>query len=122
MKMAKRLVCGLLCLVLVLCLGACNRPDPAGDIAGTWQREVVFLPYYKAKVDLTLKLKDDGRYEKIVTNHETNEVLETEEGTWTFDGAELICVKAQGAATMTYEYDPGSNTLENAGYEYKKIS
>ena len=124
MNMPKRFVCGLLGLMLVLCLVACTKDKPisAEDMVGTWQREVVFLPYFKAEVELALELNEDGSYEKTVTNHENGKLLETEEGTWTFDGAKLVCVKARETATMTYEYDRGSNTLENAGYEYKKIS
>ncbi len=123
MTMPKRFACGLFSLVLVLCLAACGQSKPvsAGDMVGTWQREVVFLPYFKAEVALVLQLNEDGTYEKTVTNHETGKELETEEGTWTFDGAKLVCVKARETATMTYQYDQGSNTLENAGYEYKKI-
>ena len=124
MNMPKRFVCGLLGLMLVLCLVACTKDKPisAEDMVGTWQREVVFLAYYGAEVDLILELKDDGTYEKTVTNHENNAVLTTEQGTWTFDEAELVCVRQPQPATMTYEYDRDSNTLENAGYEYKKIS
>ena len=124
MNGTKRFICGLLSMVLVLCLVACGQDGPAsaGDMVGTWQREVVFLAYYKAEVDLVLELKEDGTYEKTVTNHGGHEVLAREKGTWTFDGMELVCVKAEEAATMTYEYDQSSNTLENAGYEYKKIS
>lgn len=124
MNMPKRFVCGLLGLMLVLCLAACTKDKPiaAENMVGTWQREVVFLAYYEAEVDLILELKDDGTYEKTVTNHENNEVLTTEQGTWTFDEAELVCVRQPQTATMTYEYDRDSNTLENAGYEYKKIS
>ena len=124
MNGTKRFICGMLSVVLVLCLVACGKDKSisAKDMVGTWQREVVFLAYFKTEVDLVLALKEDGTYEKTVTDHGDHEVLARETGTWTFDGAQLVCVKAEETATMTYEYDQSANTLENAGYEYKKIS
>ena len=124
MKRMRKIGCSLLAAVLVLCLAACVKAGSAAaeDVVGVWQREVVFLPYFKAEVDLVLELKEDGTYEKTVMNHNTNEVLDREEGTWSFDGVQLSCVKQQEAATTKYEYDPASNTLKNAGYKYSKIS
>ena len=124
MKRMRKIGCGLLAAMLVLCLVACTKAGSAAaeDVVGTWQREVVFLPYFKAEVDLVLELKEDGTYQKTVTNHSSKEVLDMEDGTWSFDGGQLSCVKNKETATTKYEYDSASNTLKNAGYKYSKIS
>ena len=124
MRMVKRLVCGWLSvMLLLLCLAACGRDNAADVMVGTWQRnEAVFLPYYKTKVDLVVALNEDGTYAKTVIDHENNGVLDREEGSWSFDGETLTCVKKNESATIRYTYDSESNTLENAGYTYRKIS
>lgn len=123
MRMAKRLVCGWLSVMLLLCLAACGRDNAADVMAGTWQRDkAVFLPYYKTMVDLVVVLNEDGTYKKTVTDYKTSEVLDREEGSWSFDGETLTCVKKNESATIRYTYDSESNTLENAGYTYNKIS
>ena len=123
MERMRKIGCGLLAAVLVLCLAACATGKSAGDkLVGTWQRELVFLPYFNAQAELVLELKQDGTYRKTVINHESKQVLDMEQGTWSFDGVQLSCVKDKQSATAKYDYDPATNTLENAGYEYQKIS
>ena len=120
----KRIKAGLLALAVaaaVLGLTACGGRSAGGDVAGTWQRETIFLAYFACKADLVLELNADGTYEKTTTDHDTGAVLDEEAGTWTLSGTELKCVKAGETATITYQYDSAANTLENAGYLYQKI-
>lgn len=124
MKWIKAIGCSLMAIALVIFLAACGKgvQDGTQSLAGKWQREVVYLPHYEMKVDLVLTLKEDGTYEKVVTGHENGTLLTTEEGTWTFEMGELVCTRNQETAIMRYEYDPDTNTLENGGYQYEKIS
>ena len=105
--------------VMVLLLLATVRPR----IPGTWEREVMYLPYYGCDAIMTVTFRDDGTAFEILTDADTGEILHAEEGTWIVEGFTVKYVELGSSiheGHSPYHYNPITGTLTN-NKTYTKI-
>ena len=89
------------------------------DLYGDWLREPMYLEYYGCESDMLISLYQDGTYYKLLTNHNTGEVLSTETGTWRWEDNEVITTEYGETSSVHLEEENGY--LVNNSKRYTKI-
>jgi len=119
MKM-KKLFALILALILTLTLFGCGANTRS--VVGTWQRETMYLSHYGCDADMFTTFSEDGTYISVLREHGTDDVLNTDVGTWELEDGEVVSQSSKpGSGKVYYTFNPITNTLDNGGNEYKKI-
>ena len=104
----KKILCGILAIMMMLSLICAGAMAEAADLTGEWYASVY-------GITMKMTLNADGSY----TMEMSMEGEEPMDGTWEFDGAVLVMDKGtEDEASLSYDAEANSLCMEQDGVEF----
>lgn len=104
----KKILCGILAIMMMLSLICASAMAEAADLTGEWYASVY-------GITMKMTLNADGSY----TMEMSMEGEEPMDGTWEFDGAVLVMDKGtEDEASLSYDAEANSLCMEQDGIEF----
>lgn len=104
----KKILCGILAIMMMLSLICAGAMAEAADLTGEWYASVY-------GITMKMTLNADGSY----TMEMSMEGEEPMDGTWEFDGAALVMDKGtEDEASLNYDAEANSLCMEEDGIEF----
>ena len=104
----KKILCGILAIMMMLSLICAGAMAEAADLTGEWYASVY-------GITMKMTLNADGSY----TMEMSMEGEEPMDGTWEFDGAVLVMDKGtEDEASLSYDAEANSLCMEQDGIEF----